>query len=43
LNPDDFSEAFWMTPLELQQRIVQGEAVKGDLEEILERIYKPKT
>jgi isopentenyldiphosphate isomerase len=39
LNPDDFSEAFWMTPLELQQRIVQGEAVKGDLEEILERIY----
>lgn len=38
-NTDDFSEFFWLTPFELKTRISSGDAVKGDLLELVERIY----
>ena len=38
-NPDDFSEFFWLTPLELKTRILRGDAAKDDLLELVERVY----
>jgi isopentenyldiphosphate isomerase len=39
MNLDDFSEYFWVSPLELKQKINDGFAAKGDLLELFERIY----
>jgi isopentenyldiphosphate isomerase len=38
-NPDDFSEFFWLTPQEAIQKICSGDPAKGDLLELLERLY----
>lgn len=38
-NPADFSEAFWLTPAQFLQRAKAGEAVKGDLVELVQRCY----
>jgi 8-oxo-dGTP pyrophosphatase MutT (NUDIX family) len=38
-NTDDFSEFFWLTPLELKTRILSGDAAKDDLFELVERVY----
>jgi 8-oxo-dGTP pyrophosphatase MutT (NUDIX family) len=38
-NTDDFSEFFWLTPLELKTRILSGDAAKDDLLELVERVY----
>jgi 8-oxo-dGTP pyrophosphatase MutT (NUDIX family) len=38
-NPDDFSEFFWLTPQEAKQKIHDGDPAKGDLLELLERLY----
>ena len=38
-NPDDFSESFWLTPQEAKQKIRSGNPSKGDLLELLERLY----
>ena len=38
-NPDDFSESFWLTPQEAKQKIRSGDPAKGDLLELLERLY----
>jgi hypothetical protein len=38
-NPDDFSEFFWLTPQEAIQKIQSGNPAKGDLLELLERLY----
>jgi isopentenyldiphosphate isomerase len=38
-NPDDFTEAFWLTPGELLARIDAGEAAKGDLRELVRLCY----
>jgi isopentenyldiphosphate isomerase len=38
-NPDDFSESFWLTPQEAKHKIRAGDSAKGDLLELLERLY----
>ncbi len=38
-NKQDFTEAFWLTPQELRNRIEQGEKTKGDLPELLAMFY----
>lgn len=38
-NPDDFVEAFWITPQELLERIEQGEVAKGDLPILVKMLY----
>ncbi|MEY4530079.1 MAG: hypothetical protein RLZZ156_800 [Deinococcota bacterium] len=39
MNSIDFSEYFWLSPLELKKRIKNGDPAKGDLLELVERIY----
>lgn len=38
-NPDDFCESFWFEPQELERRIRAGEPAKGDLLELVQRIF----
>ncbi|MFC4639726.1 NUDIX hydrolase [Deinococcus hohokamensis] len=38
-NPDDFTEAWWLTPQALLRRIEAGDPAKGDLAEIVRRCY----
>lgn len=38
-NPADFSEALWLTPRQFLARVAGGEAVKGDLTELVRRCY----
>ncbi|GGK12386.1 nudix hydrolase [Deinococcus malanensis] len=38
-NPDDFSEAWWLTPRELLGRIEAGDPAKGDLAELVRLCY----
>ena len=38
-NRADFSEAFWLTPRQFLARVAGGEAVKGDLTELVRRCY----
>lgn len=38
-NPDDFSEAFWLTPQQALERIRHGDPAKGDLAELIRRCY----
>ncbi|BDP42544.1 nudix hydrolase [Deinococcus aetherius] len=38
-NPDDFSEAEWLTPGHLLRRIEGGDRAKGDLAELVRRCY----
>jgi isopentenyldiphosphate isomerase len=38
-NPEDFSEFFWLTPQEAIQKIHSGDPAKGDLLELIERLY----
>lgn len=38
-NPDDFSEAFWLTPADLLARIDAGDPAKGDLAELVRLCY----
>ena len=38
-NHDDFTEAFWLTPAEIHQRIVSGEKAKPDLTTLLDIFY----
>lgn len=38
-NPSDFSEAFWLTPGQVLERIGDGDPAKGDLAEIVRRCY----
>lgn len=39
LNPLDFSGGEWLTPGEVLGRVAAGERVKGDLIEVIERVY----
>lgn len=38
-NRADFSEAFWLTPRKLLERIQSGDPAKGDLAELVQRCY----
>lgn len=38
-NPDDFTEAFWLTPAQVLERIAGGDPAKGDLAELVRRCY----
>ncbi len=38
-NTDDFSESDWLEPFELARRIRGGEPAKGDLLELIQRIF----
>lgn len=38
-NKADFSEAFWLTPRQVLQRIENGDPAKGDLKELIQRCY----
>lgn len=38
-NQQDFTEAFWLTPAELNERIQRRESAKGDLKYLLKRFY----
>lgn len=38
-NRADFSEAFWLTPGQFLARVNEGEAVKGDLAELVRRCF----
>ncbi len=38
-NHQDFTEAFWLTPAELNERINKGEPTKGDLKFLLKKFY----
>ena len=38
-NPDDFTGGEWLTPGQVLARIAEGEAVKGDLAELVRRCY----
>ena len=38
-NTDDFSESDWLEPTELARRIGAGEPAKGDLLELIQRIF----
>ena len=38
-NQQDFTEAFWLTPAELNERINKGEPAKGDLKFLLKKFY----
>ena len=39
LNPDDFSGGGWLSPAALLARLKNGEAAKGDLRPVVERLY----
>lgn len=39
-NPDDFTEYFWFSPVELFEKIAQGERVKSDLLKIVRIFYE---
>ncbi|MFC4427653.1 NUDIX hydrolase [Deinococcus navajonensis] len=38
-NPDDFTEAWWLTPQALRRRIEAGDPAKGDLAELVQRCH----
>jgi isopentenyldiphosphate isomerase len=38
-NSDDFCKSFWLQPRELERRIRAGEPAKGDLLELVQRIF----
>ena len=38
-NPDDFAEAYWLSPAEVMERIAQGECAKDDLPRLLAYCY----
>ncbi|GAA5503417.1 nudix hydrolase DR_0079 [Deinococcus xinjiangensis] len=38
-NPDDFTEAFWLTPAQVLERIAGGDPAKGDLAELVRLCY----
>jgi isopentenyldiphosphate isomerase len=38
-NREDFSQGFWLSPAELEVRILAGEKVKDDLLELVRRVY----
>ena len=38
-NPDDFMEAFWLTPAQVLERIAGGDPAKGDLAELVRLCY----
>ncbi len=38
-NPDDFTEAFWLTPQELLRRIEKGDLAKTDIPTLVKRFY----
>ncbi len=38
-NRQDFTEAFWLAPAELSERINKGEPAKGDLKFLLKKFY----
>jgi len=38
-NRDDFCEAQWLTPRELLDRVASGDRAKGDLPELVSRLY----
>ncbi|GGR24973.1 NUDIX hydrolase [Deinococcus ruber] len=39
LNPDDFSGGEWLSPAALLLRLKHGQAAKGDLRPVVERLY----
>ena len=38
-NQDDFSEAFWLSPRQVLERIQNGDPAKGDLTDLIGRCY----
>jgi len=40
-NPDDFTEAFWLTPQEIVDRIHAGDKAKNDIPTLVKRFYMP--
>lgn len=38
-NPNDFSEAFWLTPQQVLERIAGSDPAKSDLAELVRRCY----
>ncbi len=38
-NPDDFAEAYWLSPAEVMERIRQGEGAKDDLPRLIACCY----
>jgi hypothetical protein len=38
-NPDDFTEAFWLTPDELLERVSGGDQAKEDLPKLVQKFY----
>jgi len=38
-NPDDFTEAYWLTPKELVERIEKGDPAKTDIPTLVKRFY----
>lgn len=38
-NRDDFVEYYWLTPLELSERLERGDKAKGDLLKLVQRFY----
>ncbi|HUC90048.1 MAG TPA: NUDIX domain-containing protein [Patescibacteria group bacterium] len=41
-NPDDFSDAEWLTPQEVAQKIRQGHPAKSNLAHLLKHVYSVK-
>lgn len=38
-NPDDFTEAFWLTPDEFRTKLASGDKAKGDLPSLVDIFY----
>lgn len=38
-NRDDFSEAFWLSPPQVLERIQSGDPAKGDLADLIRQCY----